>query len=282
MLFIILSILLFSFNNVLWKKNLETTNVIFLVSYRALFTSLISICILFFYIKNVTLDYDSFLKITAGSVLGVIGLFAMLIVVKKASLQWLGIYNLLGIIVTSVYLYVVENINISNSINGIIIILIGYGLFIFFNKQNENKLHFKYHFLLVIMTLSFSFSSIIQWRNLNQDIHPILITANQEVLVFIVSTLCLLFFNKKLINRKHYATHLKKTILMGLIIFFALLFSFIGIKATNPIIMGALFLASPLTTILFSYLFFKDKIMLKNIVSIVIIAIGAFILHYNN
>ena len=68
---------------------------------------------------------------------------------------------------------------------------------------------------------------------------------------------------------------------MALIIFLALLFSFLGLKITNPIVSSVLFLASPLTTILLSTLIFREKLTLKNGMAILIIATGAFILHYH-
>jgi drug/metabolite transporter (DMT)-like permease len=69
---------------------------------------------------------------------------------------------------------------------------------------------------------------------------------------------------------------------MSTVVFFAILCSFLGLKQTNPIISSLLFLAAPLTTILFSRLFFKEKIPFKNIIFITIILVGAFILHSQN
>jgi hypothetical protein len=83
MLFIILSILLFSYNNVLWKKNLHAASIPFLVSYRALLTSIISLVMLFAFFKIDNITIIEFIKITVGSLFGVIGLFSMLFVIKK-------------------------------------------------------------------------------------------------------------------------------------------------------------------------------------------------------
>jgi drug/metabolite transporter (DMT)-like permease len=69
---------------------------------------------------------------------------------------------------------------------------------------------------------------------------------------------------------------------MALVIFFALYFSFLGLGATNPVVSSILFLATPLLTILFGALFFKERISSVNIVTIAIIAVGAFILHYQS
>ena len=77
-------------------------------------------------------------------------------------------------------------------------------------------------------------------------------------------------------------TYFKKIAFMSIVVFFAILFSFLGLKQTNPIIASLLFLAAPLTTILFSAFFFKEKLSKKNIVFIIIIVLGAFILHFQN
>jgi Ca2+/Na+ antiporter len=103
MVFILLSVLLFSYNNVLWKKNLEAISIPFLVAYRAFFTSTISLGILLVFFTIETISISDFTKITIGSLFGVLGLFCMLSVIKKASLQWLGIYNLLGVVFTILY-----------------------------------------------------------------------------------------------------------------------------------------------------------------------------------
>ena len=67
---------------------------------------------------------------------------------------------------------------------------------------------------------------------------------------------------------------------MAFIIFLALWSSFLGLKVTNPIISSVLFLSNPIVTILLAAIILKEKLTLKSIISIVIIAIGAFILHY--
>jgi len=63
------------------------------------------------------------------------------------------------------------------------------------------------------------------------------------------------------------------------VIFLALLFSFLGLEITNPIISGVLFLANPITTIIFSAYFFKEKIKVTDWIAIAVIAFGAFLLH---
>jgi hypothetical protein len=120
MIYIILSILLFSFNNILWKKNLENVPVTFLVAYRAFFTSIVAL-FLFFYLYDFSL-YTPYLllRITTGSIL--------------------GIYNLSGIVFTSLYLIFIEEINFSQSILGVALVVLGFVYFIHFNKETLIKI----------------------------------------------------------------------------------------------------------------------------------------------
>ena len=282
MIFIMLSVLLFSYNNVLWKKNIKATSISFLVAYRAFFTSTISVgfLLLFFTIEHISIS--DFIKITTGSLFGVLGLFSMLAVIKKSSLQWLGIYNLLGVVFTILYLSIFDAVPIKESLLGLLFIVSGFVCFIFSNKQTQLKITFKQHLILLLMTFSYSFSAILHWKNLNLNFSPLLIIANQESIVFFVG----LLFTFKKANISSIKTDLriyfKRIIIMSTVIFFAILFSLLGLKQTNPIVSSLLFLAAPLATILFSAFFFKEKFSKKNIVFIIIILLGAFMLHFQN
>ena len=280
MIFIMLSVLLFSYNNVLWKKNIKATSIPFLVAYRAFFTSTISIgfLLLFFTIEYISIS--DFIKITTGSLFGVLGLFSMLVVIKKSSLQWLGIYNLLGVVFTILYLWIFDTVPIKESLLGLLFIVSGFVCFIFSNKQTQLKITFKQHLILLLMTFSYSSSAILHWKNLNLNFSPLLIIANQESIVFFVGLL--LTFKKANISsiKTDLRIYFKRIIIMSTVIFFAILFSLLGLKQTNPIVSSLLFLAAPLATILFSAFFFKEKFSKKNIVFIIIILLGAFMLHF--
>jgi drug/metabolite transporter (DMT)-like permease len=282
MVFILLSVLLFSYNNVLWKKNLEAISIPFLVAYRAFFTSTISLGILLVFFTIETISISDFTKITIGSLFGVLGLFCMLSVIKKASLQWLGIYNLLGVVFTILYVSIFDSVPMVASVCGVIVIVFGFVCFILTNKQKQLKINFKQHLILLVMTCSYSFSAILHWKNLNSDFSPLLIIANQESIVFFVG----LFFTFKNGQGSLFKTDLKvyfkRIVAMSLVVFFAILFSFLGLKQTNPIISSLLFLAAPITTILFSTLFFKEKLSWKNTIFITIILMGTFLLHFQN
>ena len=271
----------FGFNNVLWKKNLEQLDFLFLVSYRALFTSILSIIIALSVTSFDTVTISILFRVTLGSIFGVIGLLCMLSVIQKASLHWLGIYNLMGIGVTTCYLIVYENFAIKQSILGASILLLGFMYHIYTNSNKSLTMSLKQHVLMVVMTVSFCVSSILHWKNLAKEIPALVIVSNQEIVVFITTTLVFLLKNKKTISFEPYKKHFLNVILMAGVIFLALLFSFLGLKLTNPLISSLVFLASPLTTIVMNLVFFKEKLTLHNSIALVLLGAGAFILHYN-
>lgn len=282
MFYLLLSVLLFSYNNVLWKKNLKSVSVPFLITYRSFFNSIISLVLLIFFLKWEPLTMVDFTKITFGSLYGVIGLFSMLKVIKKSSLQWFGVYSLIGVVFTIIYLWIFDTIEIKKALLGLSIIVLGFVCFIHSNKESQLKMNYKQHALLTIMAFSFSLSAILQWRNLVLGFYPLLIIANQEFFVFLVGLVILIKQGKKELNKNQLKTYFKIVVLMSTVVFLALLFNFLGLKDTNPIVSSVLFLAIPLTTIVLSTYFFKEKLSAKNLIFIIIIAIGAFVLHYQS
>ena len=287
MIYLILAMLLFSFNNVLWKKNLLNISVSLLMTYRSFFTSILAISFLFYFYDVTEFSFIQIFRTLTTAVLGLVGLFSMLTLYKKASLQWAAIYNLLGIIFTTLYLWIFKEFDIKSSFLGIFIITIGFIFYIYTKKKSTLKINLKQHLLLVLMTLCFGTAAILNWENLNQKIPVILIIANQEVLVFICG-IVLLFLQRRRRRRRRnssiqllsiFQKYFYRVLLMSIVILLGLFFSFLGLEITNPIISGVLFLASPLTTILFSAYFFKENIKVTDWIAIGVISFGAFLLH---
>ena len=283
MIYLILAMLLFSFNNVLWKKNLLNISVNLLMTYRSFFTSILAISFLFYFHDLTEFSFIQISRTLTAAILGLVGLYSMLTLYKKASLQWAAIYNLLGIIFTILYLWIFKKFDIKSSFLGIFIITIGFIFYIYTKKKSTLKINLKQHLLLVLMTLCFGTAAILNWENLNQKIPVIFIIANQEVLVFICG-IVLLFLQRK--RRRSsiqllsiFQKYFYRVLLMSIVILLGLFFSFLGLEITNPIISGVLFLASPLTTILFSAYFFKEKIKVTDWIAIGVISFGAFLVH---
>ncbi len=282
MTYLILAMLLFSFNNVLWKKNLVNISVSLLMTYRSFLTSILSTSILFYFHDITEFSFLQISKTLTSATLGLIGLFSMLTLYKKASIQWAAIYNLLGIIFTILYLWLFKKFDLKSSFFGLTIITIGFIFYIYSKRKSNLKINLKQHLLLLLMTLCFGTAAIINWENLTQKIPAIFIIANQEILVFICGVV-ILFFEKR--RRKPnqllltFQKYFYRVLLMSMVIFLGLLFSFLGLEITNPVISGVLFLASPLTTILFSSYFFRETIKISDWIAIGVIAFGAFLLH---
>jgi uncharacterized membrane protein len=264
---------------VLWKKNLQTVSIPFLVGYRAFFTSLISCVLVIYFYDFQDLFSLPHVKITLGSIFGVLGLFCMLTVIKHAPLQWLGIYNLIGVVFTAVYLFIVEKIAVFESILGLVLIVLGFLAYLFFNKESDVKITSKQHLYLLLMTLLFSISSLIHWKNLTSEVPALVIITNQEFVVFFTALLLIVKTQTYSQIKLGISINFKKVLVMALLIFSALLFSFLGLKVTNPLISSLLFLSNPLLTIVFAALFFKEKINFYTILALIFISCGAFILH---
>jgi drug/metabolite transporter (DMT)-like permease len=129
------------------------------------------------------------------------------------------------------------------------------------------------------MTLLFSTSSFIHWKNLASDVPALVLISNQELIVFITALLLIVKTQTYSQIKLEVRLNLKKVLVMASLIFSALLFSFLGLKVTNPLISSLLFLSNPLLTIVFAAIFFKEKINLYTILALIFISSGAFILH---
>ncbi|MDB4167566.1 DMT family transporter [Polaribacter sp.] len=283
MIYLILAMLLFSFNNVLWKKNLANISVSLLMTYRSFFTSILAISFLFYFHDLTEFSFIQISRTFTAAILGLVGLYSMLTLYKKASLQWAAIYNLLGIIFTILYLWLFKKLDIKSSFLGIFIVTIGFIFYIYTKKKSTLKINLKQHLLLVLMTLCFGSAAILNWENLNQKIPIILIIANQEILVFICGIVLLFLQTRRRRSSIQllsiFQKYFYRVLLMSIVILLGLFFSFLGLEITNPMISGVLFLASPLTTILFSAYFFRETIKVTDWIAIGVIAFGAFLLH---
>lgn len=278
MILLILSIILFSLNNILWKRNLlkiETYNLIIL---RALFTSSISFFIVIIFYKNQIFNYAFRPTIILGSLFGFLGLTCMLYIIKKVNLKWLGFYNLLGIAFSAFYLYFFEKVEVLKYSSGISLIILGFLIYVKSNNKQPALFHFKSHLMAIFMTLGFQMAALLHWKNLESNISPFIIVFNQEFIVFICASLMVLRSN----TFKYTWTYLKENGIqifsMAIIILSALICSFFGLKITNPLLSNVLSLSGPITTIFLGYTLLKEKISFLDVVAIIFIILGILII----
>jgi|688.fasta_scaffold158896_3 drug/metabolite transporter (DMT)-like permease len=278
MFLLILSIVFFSLNNILWKQNLMKIETYSLIMLRSLFTSLISLFLIFLFSKNQIIEFGFYPMIILGSLFGFLGLVSMLYIIKNVNLKWLGFYNLIGIAFSGAYLYFLEEVNVLKYIYGISLVCIGFFIYI---KSNNNKsafYDFKSHLMAILMTFSFQMAAFLHWKNLESNISPFIVVFNQELVVFICATFIVLCNN----NFKYAIVNFKKNgiqiFIMAVIILSALICSFFGLKITNPLLSSVASLSGPITTIFLGFLIFKEKVGYLDIIAIIFIIMGILII----
>lgn len=286
MIYLIVSVLFYSLNNLLWKKILQQANSLLVMTIRALITTTIGVGTIFFYSPNilVKIDFDTIFSVTIASVLGAFGLICMISALQKGTLRQLGIFNLLTIAFTVTYLFFFEKFNFFDFLSGTSLIVLGFGIYIFqIKKLPTEESNFKVLIKYTLMSLFFASSGLVHWYNFKRSIPPLFSVVNQELIVFLVGGVGLLLQPK--LAKKQWMQMIVKSYLlligMALLIFVAVWSGFLGLKITNPLLASLLPLATPILTILFGALFFKEKWNRKIGLALFIIAIGAYVLHLN-
>ena len=286
MIYLLLSVVLYALNNLLWKKVLQQTNSWLVMTSRAFLTASIGIIVILFFAPNMLnqISWNSFWRITIASVLGAFGLICMLSALQKGTLRQLGIFNLLTIAFTVTYLLLFEKFNVFDFVSGTSLIIVGFSIYVFqIQKLPTNESNSKTVIYYILMSLFFASSGLVHWYNFKQSISPLFSVVNQEVIVFLVGGIGLIAQPKSV--KEHWFQSMIKSanlvFIMAVLIFAAVWTGFLGLKITNPLLASLLPLATPVLTILFGALFFKEKWNKKMGLALFIIAIGAYVLHLN-
>ncbi len=292
MIFLILSIFLYSINNYFWKKILSDSNIWFVIALRSSFTIILGLIWSYFiapeFLNTITWQQLKFVLI--ASILGALGLICMVSALKNGSLIQYGIFNLLTILITVTYLIIFENLNIKYYIIGSSFIIVGFAIYLSqLKKEKVADNSIKQYLLLSLMALFFSFSGLMHWYNLKVSIPVMASLLIQEGTVFVFGITFFLLQPQKVIIEviRNSTNKIILVVFMSIIIFLAVWFGFMGLKITNPIISSLLSLAVPIITIFLGNLFLKEKINSTILYSFILILIGAFLLyldlnHFNN
>ena len=286
MIYLLLSVVLYSLNNLLWKKVLQQTNSWLVMTSRAFLTASIGIIVILFLAPNMLnqISWNSFWRITIASILGAFGLICMLSALQKGTLRQLGIFNLLTIAFTVTYLLLFEKFDFFDFLSGTSLIVLGFSFYIFqIKKLPTGESNIKIVMYYTLMSLFFASSGMVHWYNFKQSIPPLFSVVNQEIIVFLVGGIGLIAQPKSV--KEHWFQSMIKSanlvFVMAVLIFAAVWTGFLGLKITNPLLASLLPLATPILTILFGALFFKEKWNKKIGLALFIIAIGAYVLHLN-
>ena len=219
-----------------------------------------------------------------ASIFGAFGLISMILALKEGSLTQLGVFNLLIVFLVSLYLFFFENIFLKNYAIASICIIVGFTLYIFQIKKIEGvkkKISFRNIILFTMMSFFFAASSLMHWYNLKQEVPAILSVTVQELVVFFV---VLIIFNFKTSLSFHQIYPqiqkiVKPVVFMAIIIFSAIWTGFLGLQYTNPLISSLISLITPILTIIFGVLFFKDQWNTITLLSLFLISTGVYLIN---
>ena len=161
-----------------------------------------------------------------------------------------------------------------------LLIIVGFGSYVF-QTQNNNRYSFRQLVLFSMMSFFFAGSSLLHWYNLKQAIPAIISVTIQELVVFL-SVVVLVLSKPSLVPQKGYF-HFKKIVipivLMSVIIFAAVWTGFLGLQYTNPLISALISLVTPILTILFGVLFYKDKWSYFSLLALLLIISGVYLIN---
>ena len=274
------------FRSLLWKRLLSKFDLWLIIGFRCLLTSCIGLAIIFLFYPTIfsALTYAATIKIIVASIFGAFGLISMILALKEGSLTQLGVFNLLIVFLVSLYLFFFENIFLKNYAIASICIIVGFTLYIFQIKKIEGvkkKISFRNIILFTMMSFFFAASSLMHWYNLKQEVPAILSVTIQELVVFFV-VLIIFYFKTSLSFHQIYPQIqkiVKPVVFMAIIIFSAIWTGFLGLQYTNPLISSLISLITPILTIIFGVLFFKDQWNTITLLSLFLISTGVYLIN---
>lgn len=275
--YLILSVLFFAINNVLWKSIVADYLPLQVIVKRSMFTSLLGVVFLGMngFETYTTLSEALFVNLTC--IIGALGLVFMIYALKESTLNDFIHYSLLGSIGTASYLYFSENIIPQNYILGILFIAFGFCLFLWNQRMNSKAVRTSTHCYLILMTLCFSVSGIMQWYNL-KTYDVVFLVVHQEIEVLIVAGILIRFLKQPILTFFKF----DYILVMVPIITIAVVAGMYGLKVTNPFISSIINLTTPILTITLAVIVLKERFKWYYVSSIVMVILGAWMLSESN
>ena len=284
MVFLILSNFFYALNNLLWKRALSKFNLWFIIASRSLITSMIGfVAIISVYLDSInTIDFSVFITILIASVFGSLGLICMIHALKNGSLSQLALFNLMIVFLVGSFLFFFERLDFKNYGVASLFIISGFVLYIYqIKKKNRQLISMQQLLLFSLMSIFFAGSILMHWYSLKKDIPVIFSVTIQELLVFL-SSITMVIISPSLSLMK-FRYELKKilttVILMAAIIFTAIWMGFSGLQFTDPLISSLISLLTPILTILFGVIFYKDKWNYLTIFCFLLISSGIYLIN---
>jgi drug/metabolite transporter (DMT)-like permease len=281
MYFLFASVFLYAFNNVLWKFFVKNEHPLHLISRRAVFTVLIAFAAVWATGVDVAayLHNPKALYVLAGSLFGVAGLFLMVTFLKTGSLVRMGYYSLIGTFIAAAYTYLFREAPVSDkTFFGAAFIIVGYLVFLLDEKRRvkTEPAILSQHLLLIGMTLCFAISMLIQWEQL-KVLPPLAIITTQEVVVLTITFIASMFV-KPNPEKASGGITLRKTVIMAVVIFVAILSGTLGLKTANPFLASIIGMMSPVLTVFGGSLVFKEKLRPVHYITLALMVAGGVVL----
>lgn len=275
--YLILSVLFFAINNVLWKSIVADYLPLQVIVKRSMFTSLLGVVFLGAngFAMYTTLSEALFVNLTC--IIGALGLVFMIYALKESTLNDFIHYSLLGSIGTASYLYFAEGIIPQNYILGILFIAFGFCLFLWNQRMNSKAVRTSTHCYLILMTLCFSVSGIMQWYNL-KTYDVVFLVVHQEIEVLIVAGILIRFLKQPILTFFKF----DYILVMVPIVTIAVVAGMYGLKVTNPFISSIINLTTPILTITLAVIVLKERFKWYYVSSIVMVILGAWMLSESN
>ena len=284
MVYLILSNFFYALNNLLWKRALSKFNLWHIISSRSLLTSIVGFVVIITFYSDVinTIDFPLFLNIFIASVFGSLGLICMIHALKKGSLSQLALFNLIIVFLIGSFLFFFEGLHFENYRVASLLIISGFVLYIYqIKKKNTQQMSLHQLLLFSLMSIFFAGSIVMHWYGLNKDIPVIFSLSIQEAVVFLSSiTIVIISPSFSLVKLRYELKKISTTvILMATVIFAAIWTGFSGLKFTDPLISSLISLLTPILTILFGVIFYKDKWNYLTILYFLLISSGIYLIN---
>jgi hypothetical protein len=271
--YLILYSLFFAINNVLWKWVVADYLPLQVIVKRSMVTSLFGVVVLCVSDFTIYTTLGEALFVNSTCVIGALGLVFMIYALKESTLNNFIHYSLLGSIGTASYLYFVEDIVPKNYLLGILLILLGFSIFLRNQRFTSKTVQFSTHRYLMLMTLCFSISGIMQWYNL-KTYGVVFLVIHQEIEVLIIAGILIRYLKQPILTFFKF-DHI---LLMAPIVVIAIVAGMLGLKATNPFISSIFSLTTPILTMILAIIVLKEHFKWHYVTSMVLVILGAWML----
>ena len=283
MIYLIISVFLFSLNNILWSYFSKDNPAILLIARRAIFTSLLfTIIILIFRIN----DFHEFTSSIVKEILLIcfFGFLGLTFLIRGFSLGNLFQYSMYSLLMPVVFAFLRPSEERSIEIwIPLLITSAGFSYFVWkqFNKSLPKTTSSRANTYFFLAHLFFGIAMYLQFEYLligNRS--SVMVAAFQEVFILIIASL-IVFFNKKSIaNKVRQPLKIKHYFIMSLPISLAIIIGLEGLRHTAPFDASLIGLYTPITTVLLGSFLGIDKIDFQSFIGVVIMTFGVLLIYF--